>query len=87
MAGELELASMLLHQLLEALERHNLPQRRMHSVRPGLGAENFRGFINELSVEPYGGYCHRSHLAYSKYTLAEIYPCVDSKPAIMLHGS
>jgi len=41
MPGELEFAGVLLHQLFEAAEGHHLPERRVHSVRPGLGAEDF----------------------------------------------
>jgi hypothetical protein len=37
---------MLLHQLLEAPERDNLAQSDMHSLCPGVGAENLSGFIN-----------------------------------------
>jgi hypothetical protein len=44
--GELELAGMFFHQLLEMPERRNLAEVRVHSVRPGLGAENLCGFIN-----------------------------------------
>lgn len=58
MPGEFELASMLFHQLLEASERNNLPERHMHCLRPGLGAEDFCSFINEPDIESYGDYCH-----------------------------
>ena len=40
---------MFFHQLLEMPERRNLAEVRVHSVRPGLGAENLCGFINRLS--------------------------------------
>lgn len=46
MPGEFELAGMLFHQLLEASERNNLPERHMHCLRPGLGTEDSRSFIN-----------------------------------------
>jgi len=46
MPGEFELAGMLFHQLLEASERHNLPDRHMHSICTGLGTEDSCSFIN-----------------------------------------
>jgi len=46
MPGEFELACMLFHQLLEATERHNLPERHMHSFCTGLGTQDSRSFIN-----------------------------------------
>jgi hypothetical protein len=46
MPGEFELAAMHFHQLLEASERHNLPERHMHSVCTGLGTKDSSSFIN-----------------------------------------
>jgi hypothetical protein len=57
-ARELELAGVFLHQLLETADRHNLPERRVHSIRPGLGAKDSCGVINEHGIDPYADYCH-----------------------------
>ena len=48
MPDELELAGMLLHQLLEAAERHNLPQRRVHSASPTWRQESL--WLHQLTV-------------------------------------
>ncbi len=46
MPGELELTGMFFHQLLETSKRHNLPERQMHGICTGLGAEDSCSFIN-----------------------------------------
>jgi hypothetical protein len=37
---------MFFHQLLEATESHNFPERHTHSICTGLGTEDSCGFIN-----------------------------------------
>ena len=58
MPGEFELAGMLFHQLLEASERHNLPERHMHSLCTGLGTEDSCSLINETFIKPYRCHCY-----------------------------
>jgi len=57
MPGELELAGVFLHQLPEAAEGHDLLERHVHSLRSGLGAKDFCGFIHESCVNPYRDFC------------------------------
>jgi hypothetical protein len=49
-SGEFELVGMLFHQLLEASERYNLPERHMYSICTGLGTEDSCSFINEPRI-------------------------------------
>src|SRR5258708_22482944 len=86
---ELKLTSVLLHELLEAPERNDLPKRNVHCLRPRFGAKNSAGFINELSVEFYRcrGYRHGRLLTCFKHT-SRIFPLLHGFPsAFMLLGA
>ncbi len=53
MTRERELSRVFPHQVLESLQRHNLPERDVHRLRPGFHAENFSGFVRQMGIQPY----------------------------------
>ena len=72
---ERELSRVLPHQILESLQRHNLSERYMHSLCPGFHAENFRGFVRQMGIQPYRCWCpsHARGLNLCIYDVAEPY--------------
>lgn len=53
MPCEIELAGVFFHELLEASERHNPPERYMHSICPGFGTKELCRFVHESRVDLY----------------------------------
>src|ERR1035438_6349585 len=83
---ERELSRVLLHQVLESPERHNLPQRHMHRLRPRFYTQNGHGLVRQTGVQPYRCQRHRHvfHLDLCIYNLAESYVHVkEEKPGIL----
>jgi hypothetical protein len=47
-----EFSRILLHQVLEAPQRDNFPERHMHGVDTGFHVENFQCFVYQAGVQP-----------------------------------
>src|SRR5271157_291216 len=77
-----ELSRVLPHQVLKSLQRHNLPERHMNRLRPGFHAENFRGLVRQMGIQPYRRQrrSHAFHLNVHIYSLAESYVRVKALP-------
>lgn len=56
---------MLLHQLLEAMQRHDFLERGMHSSRLGLDTKDLCRFVHEPCVNPYRRFCCHTLLVLS----------------------
>ena len=70
-----ELSGVFPHQVLESLQRHNLPERSVYRLRSGFHSQNFCSFIRQMGVEPHRCKC-RSHLPTFRsciYNLAKSY--------------